>query len=127
MTVLRQKFLQDLELAGLAERTREAYVRALRQLAQFYNQSPDTLSEAQVRDFFSHLKNERHFARGSLTIAYSGIKFFFRRTAPRDWTTLEGLRVPPEKKLPDVLTVEQVGSILASIRSEPCSACLWTI
>lgn len=127
MTVLRQRFLQDLELAGLAQRTCEAYVRAVRQLAAHFRQSPDTLSEAQVRDYFSHLKNERQFARGSLTIAYSAIKFFFRRTVPRDWKTLEGLRVPPEKKLPDVLTVEEVRRIIAATRSEPCRVCLWTI
>ena len=127
MTVLRQRFLQDLQLAGLAERTCEAYVRAVRQLASHPRQSPPTLSETQVRDDFSHLKNERRFARGSLTIAYSGIKFFFRRTVPRDSKTLEGLRVPPEKKLPDVLTVEEVRRIIAATRSEPCRVCLWTI
>jgi len=127
MTSLRHRFLQDLQLAGLAERTCEAYVRAVRQLAEHYRQSPDSLSEAQVRDYFSHLKNDRRFARGSLTIAYSGIKFFFRRTVPRDWKTLEHLRVPPEKKLPDVLTVDEVRRVIAAIRSEPCRACLWTI
>ena len=127
MTALRHRFLRDLQLAGLAERTCEAYVRAVRQLAHFYNQSPHKLSEAQVRDYFSHIKNQRHFARGSLTIAYSGIKFFFRRTVPRNWKTLEGLRVPPEKKLPDVLTVDEVRRIIAAVRSEPCRACLWTI
>jgi hypothetical protein len=127
MMPLRQRFLQDLELAGLAERTCEAYVRAVRQLARHFHQSPDTLSETQVRDYFSHLKNERQFARGSLTIAYSAIKFFFRRTVPRDWKTLEGLRVPPEKKLPDVLTVKEVRRIITATRSEPCRVCLWTI
>lgn len=127
MTALRQRFLQDLQLAGFAERTCEAYVRAVRQLAEHYRQSPNTLTEAQVRDFFSHLKNVRRFARGSLTIAYSGIKFFFRRTVPRDWKTLEHLRVPPESKLPDVLTVEEVRRVIAAVRSEPCRACLWTI
>jgi site-specific recombinase XerD len=127
MTVLRQRFLQDLQLAGLAERTCHAYVRAVRQLAEHVHQSPDKLSESQVRDFFSHLKNERRFARGSLTIAYSGIKFFFRRTVPRDWKTLEHLRVTPETKLPDVLTIEEVRRIIAAVRSEPCRACLWTI
>jgi len=127
MSALRQQFLQDLQLGGFAERTCEAYVRAVRQLAAHFHQSPDTLSEAQVRDYFSHLRNERQFARGSLTIAYSGIKLFFRRTVPRDWKTLEGLRVPPEMKLPDVLTVEEVREIIGATRSEPCRACLWTI
>lgn len=127
MSALRQQFLQDLQLGGFAERTCEAYVRAVRQLAAYFHQSPDTLSEAQVRDYFSHLRNERQFARGSLTIAYSGIKLFFRRTVPRDWKTLEGLRVPPEMKLPDVLTVEEVREIIEATRSEPCRVCLWTI
>jgi hypothetical protein len=102
-------------------------VRAVRQLAEYFRQSPDTLSEAQVRDYFSHIKNERRFARGSLTIAYSGVKFFFRRTVPRRWKTLEHLRVPPQKKLPDVLTVEELRRIVGALRSEPCRVCLWTI
>jgi len=127
MTALRHQFLQDLQLAGYAERTCEAYVRAVRQLAEHYRQSPDTLTEAQVRDFFSHLKNDRHFARGSLTIAYSGIKFFFRRTVPREWETLEHLRVPSERKLPDVLTVEEVHRVVAATRSQQGRTCLWTI
>ena len=127
MTALRHRFLQDLQLAGFAERTCEAYVRAVRQLADHYRQSPDRLNEAQVRDFFSELKNGRGFAPGSLKIAYSGIKFFFRRTVPRDWKTLETLRVPPEKKLPDVLTVDEVRRLIAAIRMEQSRTCLWTI
>jgi len=126
MTALRQRFIQDLQLAGLAERTCEAYVRAVRQLADHCRQSPGTLTEAQVRDYFSYVKNERRFARGSLTIVYSAIKLFFRRTVPRDWKTLEHLRVPPQTKLPDVLTIDEVHRIIATVRSVPCSACLWT-
>jgi len=127
MTALRQRFLQDLQLAGLAERTCEAYVGAVRQLAEHCRQSPGTLTEAQVRDYFSYVKNERRFARGSLTIVYGANKFFFRRTVPRDWKTLEHLRVPPQTKLPDVLTVDEVHRIIATVRSVPCRGCLWTI
>jgi len=127
MTALRRKFLQDLQFAGLAERTCEAYVRAVRQLADHYGQSPDTLSEAQVRDYLSYVKNERRFARGSLTIVYSALKFFFRRTVARDWKTLEHLRVPPETKLPAVLTVEEVQRIISGIHSEQNRTCLWAI
>jgi len=102
-------------------------VRSVRQVAEHCRQSPGTLTEAQVRDYFSYVKNERRFARGSLTIVYSAIKFFFRRTVPRDWKTLEHLRVPPQTKLPDVLAVEEVRRILATVRSVSCRACLWTI
>ena len=92
MTALRQRMLQDLQLAGLGARTCEAYSRAVRQLAEHFSQSPDQLCEAQVRDYLSYLKNEKGFAAGSLKIAYAGVKFFFSHTVPRDWQTLSGAR-----------------------------------
>jgi hypothetical protein len=69
-TALRQRMLQDLQLAGLSERTQEAYLRSVRQLADHFHTPPDRLSEHQVRDYFLHLKNDRKFASGSLVIAY---------------------------------------------------------
>jgi len=44
-TALRQRMIQDLQLAGRSERTQEAYVRAVRKLSDHYRQSPDHLSE----------------------------------------------------------------------------------
>ena len=60
-TALRQRMLQDLQLAGLSAHTQEAYLRAVRQLADHFHTSPDRLSEHQVRDYFLHLKNDRKF------------------------------------------------------------------
>ena len=39
MTVLRQKMIEDLQLKGLSERTQEAHVRAIRQLAERFHKS----------------------------------------------------------------------------------------
>ena len=107
-TALRQRMLQDLQLAGLSTGTQEVYLRAVSQLADHYHTPPDRLSEPQVRDFFLHLQNDREFASASLGIAYNGIKFFYSHTVPRDWPTLKRLRVPREKRLPDVLSVDEV-------------------
>jgi hypothetical protein len=49
---------------------------AVLQLTEHCHQSPDTISEAQVRGYFSYVKNERRFARGSLTIVYRAVKLF---------------------------------------------------
>ena len=92
-TALRQRMHQDLQLAGLSERTQEAYLRAVRQLADHFHTRPDRLSEQQVRDYLLHLKNDRNFASASLIIACCGIKFFYSHTMPRDWPTLKRLRV----------------------------------
>jgi site-specific recombinase XerD len=108
---------QDLQLAGLAERTQDAYTRAVRQLAEHFRTPPDRLTEPQLRDYLLHLKNDRHFAASSLGIAYAGIKFFYSHTCPRDWPTLRRLRVPGEQRLPDVLSLEEVRRLLAAVRT----------
>ena len=113
-TALRRRMHQDLQLAGLSERTQEAYLRAVRQLAAHYHTPPDRLSEQQVRDYFLHLKNERKFASASLGIAYSAIEFFSHRS-PRDWSTVRRLRVRRDKKLPDVLSVDGVRQLIAAV------------
>ena len=63
----------DLQLAGLSGRTQEAYLRAVRQLADHFRTPPDRLTEPQLRDDFLHLENDRQFAAASLGIAYSNI------------------------------------------------------
>src|SRR3954451_25145978 len=115
ITPLRQRMQQDLQLAGLSERTQEAYLRAVRQLSDHYHTPPDRLSEQQVRDYFLHLKNDRQFASASLGIACSGIKFFYSHTRPCDCPTLQRLRVRREKKLPDVLSDDEVQQLIAAV------------
>jgi len=119
--------LQDLQLAGLSERTQEAYVCAVRQLAAHYHTPPDRLGEQQVRDYLLHLKNDRKFASASLGIAYSGIKFFYSHTTPRDSPTLRRLRVRRERKLPDVLSVDELRQLIAAVRTLHNKTYFWTV
>src|SRR3954453_1501838 len=126
-TALRQRMLQDLQLAGLSERTQEAYLRAVRQLADHFHTPPDRLSEPQLRDYLLHLKNDKKFASASLVVAYSGIKFFYSHTAPRAWPTLQKLRVRKEKSLPDVLSVDEVRRLIAAVRTPHNRAYFWTV
>src|SRR6516162_5554637 len=126
-TALRLRMLQDLQLAGMSERTQEAYLRSVRQLADHFHTPPDRLSEHQVRDYFLHLKNDRKFASASLVIAYSAIKFFYSHTTPRDWPTLQRLGVRKEKRLPDVLSVDEVRRLIAAVRTHQYRAYFWTV
>jgi hypothetical protein len=36
MSELRQRMLEDMQLRGLVEKTQQAYIRAVRQLAEYY-------------------------------------------------------------------------------------------
>jgi Phage integrase, N-terminal SAM-like domain len=49
--------IECLQLRGLSGRTEEAYVRAVRQLADQFHKSPDLISEEELRQYFLFLKN----------------------------------------------------------------------
>ena len=126
-TALRKKMHQDLQLAGLSEGTQDVYLRAVRRLAVHFDTPPDVLNEAQVRDYLLHLKNDRMYASSTLGIAYSAIKFFYSHTTPRDWLTLQRLRVRKEKRLPDVLSVDEVRRLIDAVRTHHNRAYFWTV
>ncbi|MGQ0764464.1 MAG: phage integrase N-terminal SAM-like domain-containing protein [Gemmatimonadota bacterium] len=69
MTPLRHRMIQDLQLRGYADRTAQACVHSVTQLARFYHAAPDTLTEEQLRDYLLHLTTVRKVARGTHTIA----------------------------------------------------------
>ena len=127
MNALRQKMIEDMQLHGFAERTQEAYLLAVRQLAKHYRKSPDQIEEEELRQYFLFLKNEKHAARNTCTIALCGIKFFFERTLGREWKTFEFLRPAKEKKLPVVLSVSEVGRVLGCVHRQSYRVCLTTI
>ena len=116
-----------MQLHGFAERTQEAYLLAVRQLAKHYRKSPDQIEEEELRQYFLFLKNEKHAARNTCTIALCGIKFFFERTLNREWKTFEFLRPGKEKKLPVVLSVSEVGRVLGCVHRSRYRVCLTTI
>jgi site-specific recombinase XerD len=127
MTELRKRMIECLQLRGLSERTQEMYVRAVRQLAEHYHKSPDLLTEEELRQYFLSIKNVKQYSRSASTIALCGIKFFFEYTLNRDWTTLSFVRAPREKKLPVVLSIEEVRKLLGSVRLLSYRVCLSTI
>jgi len=127
MTPLRKRMIDDLQLRGMSERTQEMYVRAVRQLAEHYRKSPDRISEEELRDYFLYCANVKKWSRVASTIALCGIKFFYTQTLKREWTTLTFIRPPKEKKLPTILTKQEVDHILSHVRLLRYRVCLFTI
>jgi site-specific recombinase XerD len=119
--------IEDMQLRGFSARTQECYVAAVRQLAEHFHTRPDRLTEEDLRRYFLYLANEKKVARATATIALCGIKFLYEHTLQQHWTTLRFVRPPREKKLPVVLSRDEVRRILTEVRIPVYRACLTTI
>ena len=124
VTPLRRRMAEDMEMRGLAAKTRASYLRSVSRLAKYCGKSPETLSEEELRRYFVHLACERKLSRSTVRIALCGIKFLFATTLRRDFT-LTGVAYPKKSKaLPAVLSPEEARSILRNVGAARHRACL---
>jgi site-specific recombinase XerD len=127
MTQRRQRFLEDLQLQGKSERTQQAYVRAVRMLADHFNTSPDHLDEDDLRQYFLYVTNEKQWSFSTRNQALCAIKCFYTQTLQREWPLLDLIHLPKTQKLPDVLTRAEVRRLLQAVRLPHYRTCLTLI
>ena len=113
---VREKFEEHMQLHGLTKETRRGYISGVRCLANHYQLSPEKLTNDQVRNYFRHLLLERKLAWSSCKTYLSGITYFYRHICNREVDDRFGLPPRPRgKKLPAVLSMEEVSQLLGSI------------
>ena len=80
----------------------------MKRLAEFYNKSPDLITNEQVQDYLLYLLQERKLSWGTCNVHLSGISCFYKNVLQLDETKF---KIPPRpriKKLPNILSVEEV-------------------
>jgi integrase/recombinase XerD len=115
---LRNQLLDRMNLYGFSEHTKRGYVTGINGLAKFYKQSPDQLTDEQVRGYFRYLLTERKLAWSSCKQYLSGITYFYRHICNREVDDRFGLPPRPRgSKLPVVLSMEEVARLLSCVKN----------
>jgi integrase/recombinase XerD len=118
---------EDLQLRGLAPKTQQCYLEAVKHLAQHYRQAPDQLSEEEIRQYFLYLINEKKVAESTWRIHLYGIRFFYEITLQRPWPVFALIRPRQRQKLPVVLSPQEVRSLVALVERPKARMCLQMI
>lgn len=123
-TPLRQQMMEDMVLHGLAVRTRETYVYVIVKLAKFYGKSPALMTSEDVRTYLLDLVRVKKVPASTFGQHLAGIRFLFEKTLKVRWDVLDLARPQSQKKLPCVLSIEEVLAILSHITSPMIHMCL---
>ena len=113
MSELRTRMDNAMILRGLADRTRESYLACVTGLAKFHRRSPDTLSAEEIQAYLLHLITEKKLAYASVNQAACAFRFLFGEVLrqPAIWLDIPMAKVP--KRLPLILSRDQVASLFA--------------
>lgn len=108
MTPLRRRFIEDMQLHGLAQSTQTQYLQHITHYAKFYNTSPDLLDQDALRQYQLYLLNERKLAPETVNCFVSAAQFLYRVTLEMPWSRDCFPRVRRPQKLPIVLSRYEV-------------------
>src|SRR5208282_5868164 len=127
MTPLRQRFIEDLQLRNRSPKTIEAYVYHVRELARYYNQSPEQLGDDQIHRFLLHLLHHKQVSWSSYNQAVAALRIFYGVTYPSDTVVTRLPYGKRPKRLPAVRSPQQVALFLDTVRDRTVQMVLRTI
>ena len=117
MTRLRQMMLEELKRRNYAQTTIEDYIRAVKDFAKYFHRSPERLGPQHIREYQAYLFRERKLSPSSVTQRLAALRFFFIKTLKRSWSVVETPYPKQGRRLPTVLSQEEVSRLINSARN----------
>ena len=117
---LRQRFIADMNLAGLAASTQDTYVGIILKFVRHCgNASPQSITEQQVEQYLS--ERLAIVARGTFQSEFFALKALFYRTLGREWSIFTKKKSPaPDASdcpLPSLIKTANASSMPSNIPS----------
>ena len=113
MTPLYESMQRALKLQGKARATKDAYSRAVRRTAEYFDRCPDDLSAEELREYFADLLETHSWS--TIKLDRCGLQFFYRHVLDRPWDWVDIVKPPSVIRLPDVLTQEETRRLLEAV------------
>ena len=112
-TPLRERMIEDMRIHGMGDKAQKAHIRAVKDFALFLGRSPDTATPDDLRAYQLHMTDT-----GVTPTMYNArimaLRFLFGKTCGREEKKkYMQFRTQP-RKLPTVLSIEDVSEILAA-------------
>jgi integrase len=120
---LRARMIEDMTVRNFAAGTQREYIRAVKKLAGFIDLSPDTATAEELRAFQLHL-TKTGATPPTINATVTALRFFFKVTLDRPETTRFLVFVHEPRKLPRVLSPEEVLRLLEAAPNPKYKAAL---
>ena len=113
-TPLRERMIEDMRIRGMGEKTQKAHIRGVKDFATFLGRAPDTATPEELRAYQLHMTDAGVSAE-TFNVRIVSLRFFFGVTCGREeMKRYMQFRHKP-RKLPVVLSVEEVADLLAAV------------
>lgn len=114
MATLRERLAQDLEIRGRSARTQDAYVACVKNFVAHFDRPPGKLGLEHIREYQLFLIHERGISWSYFNQIVCALRFFYNVTLGRGWDIDKLPYQKRERRLPEILSSEEVVGMLAA-------------
>lgn len=115
MTILRQRMTEDLKIRNYSPRTIDIYLERVARFARHFGKSPDRLGPSEIRQFQVFLVQTQKVSWAVFNQTVCALRFFYKVCLKRNWM-IKHIPFPKQpKKLPVVLSRQEVGRLFAAV------------
>jgi len=114
VTHLRKIMLEELQRRNYAQTTVKAYVRIVQEFANYFHRSPDQLGPQHLRQYQAYLFQEKKLDAGTVRQHVAALRFFYIKTLKRRYLLEDLPRPKRHRKLPEILSPEEVAGLIDS-------------
>ncbi len=116
MIQILEKLETELKLRGYSKTTLKAYITNNQAFLSFIKKTPDQVKSEDLKKYFAFLISEKNLKPASVSLAISSIKFFYEIVLKKK--IFSDIKPPKiEKKLPTVLTKDEIKSMLNAVKN----------
>ena len=127
MTRLRKRMLEDLRVRNYSAKTQQIYIHHVARFANHFGRSSDQLSTEDIRTYLVHLVDTEHVSWSLFNQAACALRFFYLVTLGQGEVVPHIPFPRTSKKLPTVLSAQEVARLLRAVRNAKHRAVLITI
>lgn len=120
---LRHRMIEDMTVRNLSPATQRSYIHAVSKFSRFFGRSPDRLGLEDVREFQVYLVSQG-ISWPALNQTVCALRFFYGVTLKRDEMPERIPYARQPRKLPVVLSADEVVQFLESVPSLKTRAAL---
>jgi len=117
----------DMELRGFSPRTIKNYGYNVRSFSNFYNESPKLLGEKEILEYLHYCITEKKLSEGTVNFINASLKFFYTKTLGMCWNMERIVRIKEPRKLPPILSPQEVMDIFNAVDNFKHKTILMTI
>jgi len=117
MGELKDKMKMQLKLEGYSPRTIKTYLLHIKQLVAYYGKEPQSITADEIEKYLLYLIDEKQVSHSYVNQAVNAIKYFYGKVLKQPIKIKHLPRPKKSKKLPVVLSEQEVLRILGQIRN----------